>query len=110
MKFPLVVVASLVAAFSVAAHAEDMSGMPMDGMQAQQQAPAASAEGVIKAIDPARHTVTLAHGPVPALQWPPMTMGFAVTDAQLAGLAVGDNVAFSFRMEGSKASIVSIKK
>ena len=110
MKFPLVVVASLVAAFSVAAHAEDMSGMPMDGMQAQQQAPAASAAGVIKAIDPAKHTVTLAHGPVPSLQWPPMTMGFAVTDAQLAGLVVGDNVAFSFRMEGSKATIVSIHK
>ncbi|MGO3623518.1 MAG: copper-binding protein [Pseudomonas helleri] len=44
------------------------------------------------------------------MQWPPMTMGFAVTDTQMAGLAVGDNVAFSFRMEGSKATIVSIKK
>src|SRR3546814_17500588 len=33
-------------------------------------------EGTITAIDPAKNMVTLDHGEIAALQWPPMTMGF----------------------------------
>jgi len=116
MKLTLITVASTVVLFSLATHAEDMPGMKMDGMegmemkQESKQAPVASAEGTIKAIDPAKHTVTLAHGAVPAVQWPPMTMAFSVAEDQLTGLKVGDRVSFSFRLEGGKATIVSIKK
>lgn len=85
----------------------------MEGMQMEQktkQAPVANAEGTIKSIDTTKHTVTISHGAVPAVQWPPMTMAFSVTENQLAGLMVGDHVSFSFRQEGGKATIVSIKK
>lgn len=78
--------------------------------QEKKHAPVATAEGTIKAIDPTKHTVTISHGAVPAVQWPPMTMAFAATENQLAGLVVGDRVSFSFRLEGGKAAIVSIKK
>ncbi|WP_442110825.1 copper-binding protein [Pseudomonas sp. NUPR-001] len=116
MKLTLITVASTAIMFSFATRAEDMQGMKMDGMegmemkQESKQAPVASAEGTIKAIDPAKHTVTLAHGAVPAVQWPPMTMAFSVAEEQLTGLNVGDHVSFSFRLEGGKATIVSIKK
>ncbi len=116
MKLIPITVAGTLVAFALTAHAEDMPGMKMDDMQgmqmqaATQQAPAANAEGTIKAIDATKHTVTIAHGAVAALQWPPMTMGFAATEEQLAGLAVGDRVKFSFRMEGSKATLVSISQ
>ncbi|WP_085585630.1 MULTISPECIES: copper-binding protein [unclassified Pseudomonas] len=116
MKLIPITVAGTLVAFAFAAGADDMPGMNMDGMPnmqttpATQQTRAAEAQGTIKAIDPEKHTVTIAHGEVPTLQWPPMTMGFAATPAQLAGLAVGDRVRFSFRMEGSKAVIVSIKQ
>lgn len=41
--------------------------------------------------------VTLSHEPVPALNWPAMTMLFRVEDpALLRGLKVGDRVAFAF--------------
>ncbi|MFJ2478803.1 copper-binding protein [Pseudomonas sp. NPDC087598] len=111
MKPSWIVVAGVVSVLSFAAWAEEMQGMKMEGMAPQlKPAPVANAEGTIKAIDPAGHTVTLAHGAVPALQWPPMTMGFSVTEEQLAGLAVGDRVWFSFRMEEGKATIVSMKK
>lgn len=116
MKLTLIAVASTVFALSLSARAEDMPGMKMDSMegmkmeQETKQAPAASAEGTIKAIDTEKHTVTLAHGAVPAVQWPPMTMAFSVTQDQLKGLKVGDRVSFSFRLEGGKATIVSIKK
>ncbi|MDX9669475.1 MULTISPECIES: copper-binding protein [unclassified Pseudomonas] len=116
MKLTLVAVAGSLFLFASASHAENRSAMKMDDMpgmdmqQQTQQTPLASAEGTIKAIDPASHTVTLAHDAVAALQWPPMTMAFAVTPAQLNGLVVGDRVTFSFRMEGSRATIVSISK
>ncbi|KAB0485734.1 Cu(I)/Ag(I) efflux system protein CusF [Pseudomonas reinekei] len=116
MKLTLIAVASTVFALSLSALAEDMPGMKMDGMEGMQmkqettQAPVATADGTIKAIDTVKHTATIAHGAVPAVQWPPMTMAFSVTEDQLTGLSIGDRVSFSFRLEGGKATIVSIKK
>ena len=116
MKLTMIAVASTVVALSLSVHAEDMPGMKMDGMEGMQmkqetkQAPVATADGTIKAIDPTKHTVTIAHGAVPAVQWPPMTMAFSVTEDQMKGLTTGDRVSFSFRLEGGKATIVSIRK
>ena len=116
MKLTLIAVASTVVALSLSAQAEDMPGMKMDGVEGMQmeektkQAPVANSEGTIKAIDTTKHTVTISHGAVPAVQWPPMTMAFSVTEDQLAALKVGDHVSFSFKVTDGKAAIVSIKK
>ncbi|EJM62845.1 copper-binding protein [Pseudomonas sp. GM48] len=116
MKLIRIAVAGTLVTLSLSALAEDMPGMKMDGMEGMQmkqetkQAPVANADGTIKAIDTTKHTVTIAHGAVPAVQWPPMTMAFSVTEDQLTGLKAGDRVAFSFRLEGGKATIVSIQK
>jgi Cu(I)/Ag(I) efflux system protein CusF len=70
---------ALFVAFASGAQAQDsMVGMNMDGMDMKEapSAPAAHAEGTVKAIDALGGKVTLAHGPVPALKWPAMTMGF----------------------------------
>ena len=90
--------------------------MKMDGMESKQmteetkQAPVANADGTIKAIDTVKHTVTISHGAVPAVRWPPMTMVFSVTQDKLTGLTAGDRVSFSFLIEGGRATIVSIQK
>ncbi|MGP5739586.1 copper-binding protein [Pseudomonas aeruginosa] len=112
MKKQLIAAGTLLLALSFAATAEDMPGMNMDGMNAESSktAPSASAEGTIKAIDNERHTVTLAHGPVAALQWPPMTMAFKTEPGQLDNLQVGDKVAFEFLYEGGASKIVNIRK
>jgi len=116
MKLTLIAVASTVVTLSFSALAEDVPAMKMDGMegmkmeQETKQAPVATADGTIKAIDSTKHTVTISHGAVPAVQWPPMTMAFFVTEDQLKGLTAGDHVSFSFRLEGGKATVVSIKK
>lgn len=116
MKLTLIAVASAVVTLSLSALAEDMSGMKMDGMEGMQmkqdakQTPVAKAEGTIKSINFEKHTVTIAHGAVPAVQWPAMTMAFSATAEQLAGLSAGDQVAFEFRSEGAKATVVSIQK
>jgi Cu(I)/Ag(I) efflux system membrane fusion protein len=42
--------------------------------------------------------ITIAHGPVASLRWPPMTMAFQLERRDMArGLAVGDEVQFRFR-------------
>ena len=103
--------AVLMLAFATGAQAQDsMAGMKDMQMKAEQAAPVAHAEGTIKTIDLDQGKVTLAHGPVVALKWPAMTMGFKATAQQLEGLKVGDKVAFDFRMEGSAATIVEIRK
>jgi len=117
MKYILVTILSfpLVQA-AVAADMPDksMAPMPMEQpMKMEQQdsaAPTAKASGTIKKIDTTKGTVTLAHGPVPSLKWPPMTMGFAATPDQLKGLKVGDKVNFEFSSQGMAARIVSIQK
>lgn len=104
---------ALFVAFASGAQAQDsMAGMNMDGMDMKEapSAPAAHAEGTVKAIDALGGKVTLAHGPVPALKWPAMTMGFKAPAQQLEQLKVGDKVAFDFRMEGSAATIIDIQK
>ncbi|MHC8309819.1 copper-binding protein [Pseudomonas sp. GT1P32] len=116
MKLTLIAVASTIVTLSLSALAEDMPGMKMDGMEGMQmtqettQAPVATADGTIKAIDTVKHTVTISHGAVPAVQWPAMTMAFSATAEQLAGLSAGDQVAFEFRSEGAKSTVVSIVK
>lgn len=56
-------------------------------------------------------SITLAHGPVPALEWPAMTMTFAVPDAvPLAGISAGNQVDFTFDMVGGKVTIRSLTR
>lgn len=62
-------------------------------------APAAryQAQGKLEAID--QETLTIAHGPIPALKWGAMTMEFRKPASALPKLAVGDSVAIEFSME-----------
>jgi Cu(I)/Ag(I) efflux system membrane fusion protein len=56
-------------------------------------------------------SVTLRHGPVPALEWPAMTMPFATEGPeQLRGFARGDRVSFTFAQASTGPRIVSIRK
>jgi Cu(I)/Ag(I) efflux system membrane fusion protein len=58
----------------------------------------ALATGRIRSLDTAAGKVTIAHGPVPTMNWPPMTMTFAVRKpALLRGLTKGDRVEFGFQ-------------
>jgi Cu(I)/Ag(I) efflux system protein CusF len=65
---------------------------------------------VVKAIDPAAGTVTLAHDPVKSLKWPAMTMGFKVKDKTLFDkLAVGKKVDVEFTRQGSNYVVTAVK-
>lgn len=68
-----------------------------------------SATGTIEKIG--ERSITLRHGPVPRLDWPAMTMAFAVEgSAQLRGLKRGDHVRFTFTQSEAGPRIASITK
>lgn len=57
---------------------------------------AVQASGTVNAVDPARHTVNLSHGPIRALGRPAMTMDFPVSpDVDLAAVKPGMRVSFT---------------
>lgn len=99
---------------TVHAHADErpMKDMPMKDMPmgTSSQAQTHHAGGMVKKLDAAKGTVTFAHGPVKSLNWPPMTMGFRVTDkALLERLEVGKEVEFEFVKEGSDYVVTGIR-
>ena len=74
---------SLAAASGVQAQSGGMKGMEMKDMKdmkAGKQGQVHKAAGTVQKIDPAKGTVTFAHGPVKTMNWPAMTMTFKVKD------------------------------
>ena len=69
----------------------------------------ASATGTVEAVDATAGKITIAHGPVEALQWPAMTMAFKATPEQIASVQAGQKVQFEFNTEGMNATIVNIE-
>lgn len=65
-----------------------------------------SANGLIKAWRD--NSVSIAHSPVAQLNWPAMTMSFALGEYQGEKLAVGQRVNFTFRQTDSGYALVSI--
>jgi len=66
--------------------------------------------GVVKAVDPKKPGVTLAHEPIPSLRWPAMTMGFGVKDkALLEKLKPGMKIEFEMVQQGRDYVITSVK-
>jgi len=105
----------------------DMQGMDMKGMSAQDckdmmqnmndkhaakttQNANHQATGIVKAIDPAKGTVTLAHEPVASLRWPAMTMRFTVKDKALFDkLVVDKKVDFEFKQQGKDYVLTAVQ-
>jgi Cu(I)/Ag(I) efflux system protein CusF len=103
----LLVAASVLAAGP--AFAQSMANMP--GMN--HAAPATKTGqgvGVITAIDPKANTLTIRHGPIPAVGWPAMTMTFKATPPTLLrGVRVGQTVGFDVRTRGMDAEVTALR-
>jgi Cu(I)/Ag(I) efflux system protein CusF len=66
--------------------------------------------GVVTSIDRAGGKLTLRHDPIQSLNWPSMTMAFAVKDkAMLDKVAKDKKVEFEFAQHGQQFVITSIK-
>ena len=66
--------------------------------------------GIVQKIDSDKGTVTIKHGPLPALNMPGMTMTHPVKDkTQLAGLKPLQKVEFVLSYDGKNYLIIQIK-
>ena len=86
-----------------------MPGMNDMKMNDTKKATTANATGTITAVNPANHKVTFDHAPIPAINWPAMTMEFAVAPSvDLAKLKTGDKVNFTLSGSGGTYTVQSI--
>jgi Cu(I)/Ag(I) efflux system membrane fusion protein len=68
-----------------------------------------TAEGQVERVEAG--SLTISHGPVPALKWPQMTMGFQKASPQaFADVKPGDHVQFEFRQKGDDYELVSVQR
>ncbi len=91
---------------------KDKKGMEMKGMGADKKSEAKSHKGVgtVKKVDPTGGKVTIAHGPIPTMKWPAMSMTFTVKDKALLGKFSQDKkVEFEFVQQGSDYVIMSVR-
>ena len=109
---------SAVLALSVAmipsSRAQGMGGMDMKGMDMgkdkKSEAQSHKGVGTVKKVDPAGGKVTIAHGPIPTMKWPAMSMTFTVKNKALLGkLSRDKKVEFEFVEQGSNYVITSVK-
>src|SRR6266700_5533638 len=66
---------------------KDKKGMEMKGMGADKKSEAKSHKGVgtVKKVDPAAGKVTIAHGPIPTMNWFVIDTAFTVKDKAMLG-------------------------
>lgn len=104
-------------AASAVAQAQGTQGMDMKdmhkdmpGMQHQTKAEVHEASGTVTKVDRERSRVTIKHGAVKTLDWPAMSMTFAVKDkALLEKLQPDRKVDFRFVQEGKAYVITGVK-
>ena len=110
MKLALTVLATVLAASAGIAQAQSGGVKGMDMKQDKAAGKAHRATGKVTKVDEGRGSVTIAHGPVPSMNWPSMTMAFKIKDkAMLGKVKSGDQVEFSFVESGRDHTITEIK-
>ena len=95
----------LAAVLAAALPAHAQMSMPMGpGPGGATPAQGATGSGKVNKVDPGKHTINLSHGPMPAINWPAMTMDFAVApDVDLSRVKPGQQVEFTLTPKpGSK--------
>ena len=66
--------------------------------------------GVVQSVDADANTITLAHEPIPAINWPAMTMQFKVLGNAEEQVKAGDEVTFDLQGNGADSTITKIQK
>ena len=98
-----------ITALGLASTASAQAMKPMPGMSAA-AVKTGKGVGVVTALDPKAGKVTIKHGPIPALDWPGMTMTFRAAPALLRPTRIGQTVAFDVRMRGTTAEVSAMTR
>ncbi|HEX7891186.1 MAG TPA: efflux RND transporter periplasmic adaptor subunit [Ramlibacter sp.] len=90
---------SVLGGMAAAGRAAPAASAPVPQAQKPAAAGTFKAEGKVEKVD--AEAITFSHGPVPALKWPAMTMGFGKPNPQaFPGVKPGDSVTFEFKQGG----------
>ena len=69
------------------------------------------ARGTVTAVNTATGKITIAHEPIPAIDWSAMTMEFTAENPSiLQGVAVGDHIAFELKSRAETGIIIAVRK
>lgn len=103
---------ALVAALAFAEPALAQTGTPTAAPAAAQPAMVmAEGSGVVKSVNAKANTVTIEHDPIPALNWPAMTMAFkAAQPGLLSGVSAGQQVKFQLMQMSDGTTLTAIQK
>lgn len=90
-----------------AAETKDTPGMAKDaGKSAAGQVH--KGQGTVNRVDDKVGKINVAHGPIPGLNWPAMTMDFQVNDkALLKGVTPGQNIEFDIAQQGPGQFVIT---
>lgn len=92
-------------AFAVSEHSGHHGTPAADGVK-----DASLAEGEVKKVDKAAGKMTIKHGPLTALEMPPMTMVFRVKEpAMLDKVEVGDAIRFKAEKVGGSFTVTELQ-
>jgi Cu(I)/Ag(I) efflux system protein CusF len=104
------IAALILGIIAATAQAQGMDHKNMPGMQHESSAAVHEASGTVTKLDRSRARVTIRHSAVKTLDWPPMSMAFAVRDkALLEKLQPDRKVDFQFVQEGKDYVITGVK-
>ena len=73
------------------------------------EAKMAKGTGTVTAIDAATGKITLDHGPIAALEWPAMEMGFSADAAAIKSVKLGESVRFEIEWNGKTGRITKLE-
>ena len=106
----LVIATALIFHPLLAAHAQTSMDSTKIDKPADKVGAANKATGIVKRVDRAKGTVSLAHDPVASLKWPAMTMSFTVKNPSLFDKLTADRkVEFEFVQQGKDYVITAVK-
>ncbi|ROZ78259.1 copper-binding protein [Ramlibacter sp. WS9] len=89
---------------------DDMKGMDMAKKSAAGATATHQTKATVKKVDAKAGNVTLAHEPVPSLNWPSMTMAFKVKEKKLMDkFSEGKSVEVEFVKDGNDYVVKSVK-
>ncbi|TAJ71737.1 MAG: copper-binding protein [Phenylobacterium sp.] len=99
MKLALILAGALAVAAPAAAqpanHADHAAAAPKAAAPVQ-------GSGVVKGVNAKAGTITLHHGPIPALKWPAMTMTFKAAPEAVKAAKTGKSVTFTLNAAGDQ--------
>ena len=110
MKIAVAAAFALALAVPAFAQMKDMDHMKGMDMKSDRKAQPHKASGTVEKIDPAKGTVTIAHGPVQSMNWPGMTMAFRTKDPGLLDkVKVGDAVTFKAENANGQLTVTDLQ-